>query len=117
MSDIKEQTGKNLYHIVKETLVPGCSRYLLQRNSPYSAEIDKVILFEKQYALTEARKIFRHFRRNNSDSQLLSNRERHGSNIIRMYHLQGVFFILFIGICFSITVFILELLMGKLKKQ
>lgn len=114
--ETKLQAGRNVFHIVKEPLVPGYACYVLQKHSPYLKEINKVILYQQQFALriTNIEMIFQNLRHNSS--QFLNNNNNNNMKTIQMHHLRGVFYIFTFGCCLSVLVFCLELFMANLNK-
>lgn len=108
---IGKSSGPEVFHMVREHLVPGLSSYHFPTKSPYLDEVNTYLLYEEQFRLSQ-------FEYNKSDiGDTAAKRSGGSGNIsLSMSHLQGAFYILIIGNCCGILVFLVEVLNRKRPK-
>lgn len=102
METLKSKYAKPPFYVMKEKLVPSLNTYFLQKHSPYMEKLSESIQRQVQYGLAETKKYHGRGIRGNATE---SNEE----TVLKMHHLQSVFYLFLIGLAVAILVFISEI--------
>lgn len=118
---INAKFGKDIFTVVKESLIPGYRGYIFTEDSPYLKTIDDLMLLYKEYGLPhvadfaiEHKNILfpesEHFNTNNTNAGSIGLK-------LSLLHLQTAFYILFMGFLFALLVLFYEIISYKKNRR
>jgi hypothetical protein len=87
---------------MKEVLVPQYNSYIFKKHSPYLDKFSECLLRERQFMLAKSSDFGTRFKK--------SSLEEDEEVVLKLQHLQHIFFVLAIGLAASLLVFVVELM-------
>lgn len=93
----------NVFNVIHEALIPGYGVFLFHSKSPFVAACNRHNLLYREFGLTFYRNhVFK------EDYMVEDIKEKHSDKFLTFKHIQGVFYVLCMGLCLAFVVFVVE---------